>query len=496
LLEIKDKNVTVVGLARSGIGAANLLSELGGLVTVTDIKPEGDLRESLTRLNPSVRLALGSHPEGIFTHADMVVISPGVAADILPLRSAAGRNIPVFGELELAYQIAMDGLYEPPLSPLIKKDNGGFLAVTGTNGKSTTTALLDFIMQRGGYKTIVGGNIGNALTEEILKRYRMHDAGSLMHDKRPTAVDYIVAEVSSFQLETIKEFRPKVAALVNITPDHLDRYHSSEEYSKAKARIFENQSERDFLVLNRDDPETMRVYAEKLKVKKRERPRVSYFSRRKEVEGLYFKDGNIFCSIPDLPRVPVHSALISARDIKIKGVHNLENAMAASAMALLAGCPAEAVADSLREFPGLEHRLEFVRELDGVLYYNDSKGTNVGAVIKSLESFSGRVVLIAGGRDKAGDFSQLRDSVREKVKSLVLIGEAREKIKQALGDVTDTVMARDLTDAVNISRSVAERGDIVLLSPACASFDMFADFEDRGRRFKTIVMGMNNVQVR
>jgi UDP-N-acetylmuramoylalanine--D-glutamate ligase len=488
LLEIKDKNVTVVGLARSGIGAANLLSELGAHVTVTDIKTEEDLRESSTRLNPSVRLALGSHPEDIFIHADIVVVSPGVSLDIRPLRRAKSEEIPVFGELELAYQIAADGLYEPILAPLMKKDRGGFLAVTGTNGKSTTTALLAFMMKRGGYKTIVGGNIGNALTEEILKRYIMQDSPS-------APLDYIVVEVSSFQLETIKNFRPKVAALVNITPDHLDRYRSLEEYRNAKARIFENQAESDFLVLNRDDPETMRVDSEKLKVK-HEKPRVFYLSRKQKVEGLYFKDGIIYCSIPDLPHVPVPLPLIKALDIKIKGVHNLENAMAASAMALLAGCPVEAVADSLKEFPGLEHRLEFVRELDGVSYFNDSKGTNVGAVIKSLESFSEPIVLIAGGRDKAGDFYQLRDLVKERVKSLVLIGEAREKIKHDLGDLTDTIIAKDLRDAVNISRNTAEKGDIVLLSPACASFDMFDDFEDRGRQFKAIVKGMNNVQVR
>jgi UDP-N-acetylmuramoylalanine--D-glutamate ligase len=230
LREIKDKNVTVVGLARSGIGAANLLSELGAHVTVTDIKTEGDLREFAAQLNPSVRLALGSHPEDIFVHADMVVVSPGVPLDIRSLAHAKSGGIPVIGELELAYQIAVDGSCNPPIAPLIKKNKGGFLAVTGTNGKSTTTALLDFMMKRGGYKTILGGNIGNALTEEIWERYKVHDT-------RFTTFDYIVAEVSSFQLEAIKGFRPKVAAIVNITPDHLDRYHSLEEYSNAKARV-------------------------------------------------------------------------------------------------------------------------------------------------------------------------------------------------------------------------------------------------------------------
>lgn len=486
--EIKDKNVTVVGLARSGIGSANLLSELGAHVTVTDIRTGGDLKEFVMQLAPSVRLALGSHPEDIFIHADMVIVSPGVPMDIRPLMHAKTGNVPVFGELELAYQIAVDGLHNPPLPPLIEKDKGGFLAVTGTNGKSTTTALLDFMMRKSGFRTILGGNIGNALTQEILKTITAHDS-------RFTTRDYIVAEISSFQLESIKDFRPKVAAIVNITPDHLDRYHSLEEYRNAKARIFENQGEGDALVLNHDDPETLKVKNEKFKVKS-EPPKIFYFSRKQEVDGLYFKDGIVYCNIPDLPLVAFPSPLIKAGDIKIKGVHNLENAMAASAMALLAGCPIEAVIDSLKEFPGLDHRLEFIRELNGVSYFNDSKGTNVGAVIKSLESFSAPIVLIAGGRDKAGDFSQLGDLVREKVKSLVLIGEAREKIKKALGDLTDTTIAQDLREAVNISFNIAEKGDVVLLSPACASFDMFTDFEDRGRRFKKLVMELNNVQIR
>jgi UDP-N-acetylmuramoylalanine--D-glutamate ligase len=250
--------------------------------------------------------------------------------------------------------------------------------------------------------------------------------------------------------------------------------------------MFENQREGDFLVLNRDDPGTTKVGREKLSAQGG-RPRIFSFSRREEVEGLYFKGGIIYCNLPEssLPHGPF--PLIGAEEIKIKGVHNLENAMAASAMALLAGCPSEAVIHSLKEFPGLEHRLEFVRELEGVSYFNDSKGTNVGAVMKSLESFSGPVILIAGGRDKAGDFSQLKDLVREKVKTLTLIGEASIKIRKALGDLTDTVMAKDLREAVEVARSKAAKGDVVLLSPACASFDMFRDFEDRGKKFKKIV---------
>jgi UDP-N-acetylmuramoylalanine--D-glutamate ligase len=331
------------------------------------------------------------------------------------------------------------------------------------------------MMKKGGYKTILGGNIGNALTEEIYKQRAK---------SKEQKVDYIVAEVSSFQLESIKDFRPKGATIVNITPDHLDRYHSLEEYRNAKARICENQGTGDFLVLNQDDPETMKVKSEKLKVK------LFFFSRKEEVNGIYLKNGVVYCNFQNSAPGIRHPALIKADEIKIKGVHNLENAMAASAMALLAGCPTEAVIDSLKEFPGLEHRLEFVRELEGVSYFNDSKGTNVGAVMKSLESFSSPIILIAGGRDKAGDFSLMRQLVSERVKALVLIGEASEKIGKALGDLTETVQAKGLKEAVAVSRKLSVGGDVVLLSPACASFDMFRDFEDRGRQFKKSIMEM------
>jgi len=490
LREIKYKDVTVVGLARSGIGAANLLAGLGAKVTVTDTKTEEELKDVMPGLDPSVRLALGSHPDDIFIHADMLVVSPGVPLTIRPLLLAKSKGIPIVGELEFAYEIAMYGSDDPPVLPLLVGGKGGFLAVTGTNGKSTTTALLDFMMKKSGFKTVLGGNIGNAVTEEVRKTLTAKHEGHRDNSSNDLSIAFIVVEVSSFQLESIKDFRPKVAAIVNITPDHLDRYHSLEEYTAAKARIFENQTDGDFLVVNRDDPETMKVINEKLRTKI-EKPEIFSFSRKWEVEGLYSKGGIVYCNIPGLPRVPHNSPLITTEEIKIKGVHNLENAMAASAMALLAGCPIEAVIDSLKEFPGLEHRLEFVRELAGVSYFNDSKGTNVDAVIKSLESFSNPVILIAGGRDKAGDFSRLKDLVREHVKALVLIGEASEKIREALGESTETEMAKDLRDAVNISRNRAAGGDVVLLSPACASFDMFANFEDRGKQFKRIVMEMN-----
>jgi UDP-N-acetylmuramoylalanine--D-glutamate ligase len=472
-MEIKGKKVTVVGLGRSGVGAANLLSELCADVTVTDRKTEVELKNFIERINHPVRLALEGHPEGVFVSADMVIISPGVPLDIVTLLKAKEKGVPIIGELELAYQIV--------------RNQTEFLSVTGTNGKSTTTALLDFMLKKSGFRTILGGNIGMALTEEIYKR--LGDAEN--RGIGEIDVDYIVAEVSSFQLESIRDFRPKGAVILNITPDHLDRYHSLEEYCDAKARIFENQVEGNFLLLNADDPGTVKAMSEKLKVKK-EKPRIFYFSRKREVEGIYSREGRVYCNFPESSLITRHSLLINAEEITIKGVHNLENAMAASAMALLAGSPLEAVRDSLREFPGLEHRLEFVREIDGVKYFNDSKGTNIGAVVKSLESFNVPIILIAGGRDKAGDFSILRDLVKERVKAIVLIGEATEKIKRSLGDITEILMAKNLQEAVEISRSISTKGNIVLLSPACASFDMFADFEDRGRQFKKIVTELND----
>ncbi len=470
-MEIKGKRTLIFGLARSGVGAANLLAHLGAEVTVTDKKLKEELTDFVKRLLPSVRLSPGGHPDEIFKDIDLIVISPGVPMDIPSLKNASARRIKIIGELELAYQIVRS--QESGVNSRIP-----FFVVTGTNGKSTTTTLLDFMFRKAGFRTILGGNIGNALTEEILK---------IVSSQK--TIDHIVAEVSSFQLESIDEFRPKGAAILNITPDHLDRYQSMDEYRETKAKVFLNQKQDDFIVLNADDPETMKVISEKLKVKS-EKPNIFYFSREREVKGVYFKDGQIYCNFPDSLRVTRYESLISVDEIRIRGVHNLENAMAASAMALLAECPLEAVIDALREFPGLEHRLEFVRELEGVRFINDSKGTNVGAVVKSLESFSEPVVLIAGGRDKAGDFSVLRPLVKERVKALVLIGEAKEKIKKAIGDLTETTFAGDLREAVIISRRVASSGDVVLLSPACASFDMFRDFEDRGRQFKQIVMEM------
>ncbi len=464
---LKGKKVTVVGLARSGVAVSNFLSSLGAKVTATDSKGPDELTGSIGRLDRSVHLSLGGHPEIIFLKPDFIVVSPGVPMDIRPLNLARERGIPVISELEFAYLVS-----EIP-----------FIAITGTNGKSTTTTLVDLMLGKAGLKTIMGGNIGKALTEEIQKISGGQGAGG----KGQVTNDYIVAEVSSFQLEGIDTFRPKIATILNITPDHLDRYKDFDDYVNAKARVFENQKEGDFLVLNADDPETVRLCGSRLTGNNPDLPEVFFFSRKKAVEGVYLRDGIIYCNFPKLPLITCPLPLIDSDEIGIKGVHNLENAMAATAIALLAGCNLGAIRETLAGFKGLEHRLEFVEEIRDVRFINDSKGTNVGALLKSLESLNFPVILIAGGLDKDSDFTPLRDIVTEKVKSLILIGKAKDKIAEVLNDYTEISYASTMDEAVFLAFEKATAGSAILLSPACASFDMFRDFEDRGRKFKEAV---------
>ena len=471
-----EKKITVVGLARSGVGAANLLASLGAKVSVTDRKSPQQLDEFIKSLDPRVTLALGNHPPELFESADLIIISPGVPPDIAPLSIARLKGVRIIGELELASQTLQFGLFKEPPE---------FLAVTGTNGKSTTTALLDEMMKSGGIATVLGGNIGNSLAAEILDAMKFQGA----------AARYIVAELSSFQLETIVGFRPKGATILNITPDHLDRYHEMGAYVKAKCGIALNQGPQDFLVLNADDPLT--TWVEEIVSSHQQKPTIFYFSRKSRVDGIYCEDGLMRFNLPGDKLSQIRSDLLppdpastfDPEAFRIKGVHNVENAMAATLMAYLAGGGIDGIRNALMNFPGLEHRLEFVREIDGVRYINDSKGTNVGAVLKSLEGFVEPVILIAGGRDKDSDFLLLKPLIKEKVKRLILVGEAAEKIGNAVCDVTDCVMAGyDLRAAILKAKESAAPGDVVLLSPSCASFDMFRDFEDRGRQFKKAVM--------
>jgi len=439
-------SVTVVGLARSGAAAANMLAEFGADVTVTDSKPADELAAYTGMLANGVKTVLGSHPEGLFTGVDLVVVSPGVPLAIEPIRKARAAGVRVIGELELAYECS----------------DSKFAAITGSNGKSTTTTLVGLMLERSGKDVLVGGNIGNALTAE------------------PAALigrDWVVAEVSSFQLEAIENFRPRVAAILNITPDHMDRYDSMQSYAAAKAGVFMNQTATDTLVYNADDGLTAEMVERAASIK------IPFSALGPLEPGVYVRDGIMF----DGTRTGAHKEIMPVSEVMIRGAHNLENALAAAAVSLAAGAKTDAVADTLREFRGLEHRLEHVADINGAAYYNDSKGTNVGAVIKSLESFDSPVILIAGGLDKHGDFGALAGLVKDRVKKLVLIGDAADKIREALGDCSDTVKASGMEDAVNIAHGSAEPGDVVLLSPACASFDMFDNFEHRGKVFKEAV---------
>lgn len=476
----KNMNILVAGLARSGTGAANLLSLLGAKVTVADKKPRSSLEGYIAKLLPEVKVITEGNTVDVFEGADMIVVSPGVPLYIPPLVHAKEKGVPIISELELAYQIIQSYACScgelPAAAP-------AFIGITGTNGKSTTTTLIDVMLREAGYRTLLGGNIGNALTGEIFKGF----SGQPGVSKGLTA-DYIVAEISSFQLEAVEKFRPGVAAILNISPDHLDRYESMEDYINAKAEIFRNQTPDDFLILNADDPVITDLYNSRLNNKSLKLPRALFFSRRKEVEGVYAKEGTVYCNFRKgvLPYAPIDSELIKVDEIRIKGVHNLENAMAASLAAMVSGSSLETVRNVLKDFSGLEHRLEFVSEINGVRYINDSKGTNTGAVARSLESFD-NVVLIMGGLDKGSDFSVLRDLIEKKVKHLILLGEAKDKIADAIGTASETHKAGSLEEAVLLSESKAVPGDAVMLSPACASFDMFEDFEDRGRKFKEAV---------
>lgn len=441
--DFRGKKVTVVGLARSGAAAARALNALGAIVTVTDKKPLDQLTAVTTSLGSGIAVEAGGHPERIFVEADLIVLSPGVPK-IAAVQQAQRHGVKVISELELAWLLS----------------DAPYVGITGTNGKSTVTTLVGLMLAKAKKKVLVAGNIGNALTEEV---------------SHLTGKDWIVAELSSFQLEDIETFRPRIATILNVTQDHLDRYDSLKEYGEAKARIFMNQQQEDFLVLNFDDP-IVKSYT------RRTAATVIPFSRQLRFNpGACVLDGHLMFN---------GRRVIAVDELKISGVHNLENALAATALSILAGADVRSVAAVLRTFPGLEHRLEFVRTKEGVSYINDSKGTNVGAVIKSVEGFTQPVILIAGGLDKGSDFGPLYDLFKRKVKLLVLIGKAADKMAKVLGTATETVLAPSLQEAVRLASTRAGHGDVVLLSPACASFDMFRDFEDRGRQFKEAVKGL------
>lgn len=444
-MELKGKTVLVLGLARTGGECARFFVNEGANVLVSDRKNEPELAPEMTRLaGLPIRYLLGGEEREWLTGVDLVVPSPGVAQENALLKEAAQRRIPVLSEIELAYRF-----FRAPL-----------VAITGTNGKSTTTTLVGEIFRVSGQRVFVGGNLGAPFIGALSGQW-----------------EWGVIEVSSFQLEWVEEFRPRVAVLLNLTEDHLDRYPSFEAYGAAKERIFSFQTASDVAILNRDDP---LVWA----LRERLRARVVSFGFAEVGNGAFATaDEIVWRDGASEQRFPL-------RRVKIQGVHNRENMMAAVAAAKSAGIQREVIQQTLEAFPGLEHRLEFVREKGGVRYYNDSKGTNVGAVVKSLASFSAPVLLLAGGVDKGGDYGVLRDGIKQKVRRLILFGAAKELIAGALGDLTETVIVNDIQSGLRDAAAHAQPGDVVLLSPACSSFDQFQNYAERGKIFKDLVLAL------
>lgn len=446
-MNLSGKNILVIGLARTGVACCRFLAKQGAHVTATDMRDEAALAEVIAELGSvGIRWVLGRHDEADFLSADLIVVSPGVPMNhpLLLLAQKADREI--VSEIELAGRFIS--------APLV--------AITGTNGKTTTTTLCGEIFRANGFETYVGGNIGDPLIELA---------------ESNNDVERVVVEISSFQMEWITSFRPKVAALLNISEDHLDRYGSYQEYIDAKLRIFENQTAEDFAILNMDDPLVWQ-YSQSLKA------RIFPFSRRYELdEGVFCKNGEIIYRYEGL------EAHFPTADFRLKGVHNLENIMAALAASLLLGCRPEESFNCVCDFGALHHRMEFVRTVNDVSYYEDSKATNVGSVVKALESFE-NITLIAGGKDKGGSYEPLAQLVKERVRHLLLIGEAAERMNHELGNLTDTRRAASMEDAVRLAAEITAPGGTVLMSPACSSFDMFRDYEERAQRYIAAVKAL------
>ncbi len=447
-MELNNKRVLVVGLGKSGVASALFMKAHGARVTVSDTKSGDELHNEIpVLLDHGITVETGGHGERTFHGQDLIVVSPGVPVDAPPLVQARALGETVIGEIELAARFLP----------------GPIVAITGSNGKTTTTALTGEIMTAAGFASLVGGNIGTP-------------AISLAGRAQPETV--IVLEVSSFQLETIQTFRPKVAVVLNVTPDHLDRHRTFEVYTDAKARIFENQQAADFAVLNADDATCAALAT-------RTRAQVFWFSRQNEVQqGAWVRDGNIVFRDRSGQR-----EIMQASEIPLKGAHNLENVLAAVCAGALMGCAPEKIRQAVRDFKAVEHRLEFVATVGGVDYYNDSKATNVDATIKALESFPANIHLILGGKDKGSDYSVLNDLLRQRVKRVYTIGAAAAKIESQIKNV-EVVHVETLENAIRKAHGMAQPGDVVLLAPACASFDQFKNYEQRGQVFKEIVRGL------
>jgi UDP-N-acetylmuramoylalanine--D-glutamate ligase len=447
-MDVKGKRVLVVGLGKSGVAAAKLLLARGARVTVSDAKSPEELGKDIPQLlELGVVVETGAHGDRTFRDQDLIVVSPGVPVDAPQLQQARALGLPVIGEVELAYRYL----------------KGKVVAITGSNGKTTTTTLVGEILAKSGFKTQVGGNIGTPVTVLV---------------DSSTDETWNVLEISSFQLETVESFRPAIAAVLNVTPDHLDRHGNFDTYAAMKARIFQFQTPSDAAVLNASD-DACRAMADKV------RARLAWFDRsERTVAGAYVIGTDIVWQSGGAKKT-----VLSEAEIPLKGKHNVENVLAAVAIAMLAGCDAAKVREAVRTFKAVEHRLEFVAEIQGVQYFNDSKATNVDATIKALESFPKNIHLILGGKDKGSDYTVLRPLIDERVKRVYTIGAAAEKIENHLAGAP-LVSAKTIQRAVELASDSAASGDIVLLAPACASFDQFQSYEHRGRVFKELVTAL------
>jgi UDP-N-acetylmuramoylalanine--D-glutamate ligase len=445
VIQLAGKKVLVVGLARTGIATALFCAERGARVTATETRREPEIAETAAKLRDAgIALELGGHRPETFAEQDLIVPSPGVPPTMPALAAARAIGVPVWSEIELAWRFL----------------RGRLICITGSNGKTTTTSLIGHILETAGFPVQVAGNIGTPLISRV-------DISS--------DTSFTVVEASSFQLESISAFRPDIAVLLNVTPDHLDRHGSIEAYGAAKARMFQNQTPEDAAVINADDAVAPQ-YAPA-------GPRVYWFSREKRVSsGCYLRGDEIIFRCDGTETV-----LLERKTIGLRGSHNIENVLAAAAAARLAGVDPAAIAEGVRTFAGVEHRIEYVATISGVEYFNDSKATNVDATLKALDAFPGNVLVILGGKDKGSDYRILRKSLRSRARMALLIGSAANKIETELGGVVPVERTETLARAVEAASRHAQPGDTVLLAPACASFDQFENYEHRGRVFKQLV---------
>ena len=456
--DLRGCSVGVVGIGKSGVAASHLLHSVGAQVTIVDEKDESVLVDQLASLRQgAIRVLAGMALQEALHDVELVVLSPGVPTDHPALTTVRNRGVRIIGEIELA-----SWYLDVPL-----------IAVTGTNGKSTTVRLIGAMLEESGKKAFVGGNVGVPLCEAVLPPSASVGPQGSSH----ASYEFVIAEVSSFQLETTDQFHPWISVLLNITPDHLDRHPSFSHYQASKQKIFQNQTAHDVAVLNLDDPIVAGNGECPIPGGDWVQPRSLSLQQGVCLEGQDIK-----------ARLNGVETVVMQKDqIQLPGNHNLANVLAAVAIGLLCGCPLGAIRGAVSTFSGVEHAMEFVREVRGVKYFNDSKGTNVDATEKALESFDDPILLILGGKDKGSDFDPLKDLVRRKVKRVFVIGEATPRLVQALNEVKPISLAGGLSEAITLADRESEAGDVFLLSPACASFDMFRNYDERGKEFKRLV---------